>query len=728
MSHSLALISPATLHALGWALMHFLWEGAALAALYAAASAFCRTASARYILGVAVLAAMLVAPAITFTQLFPRAATADSFFAADFSSNVAPGANQAAAVSPARSLPNLSATIPQSGALLLFVELWFAGVVLLSLRTAGGFFAIERMRRRESKPVSALLLEKCRSLQRRLRLDRVVQFCECRRLDAPAVIGWFRPVVLLPLTALTGLSDEQLEAVIAHELAHIRRFDSFVNLFQIAAETLLFYHPAVWWVSKRTRDERENCCDDVAISVCGDAVGYARALTLMEEWRSAPSFAMAANRGSLAARVRRLLGLDSLSSGARSAGFAASFFCLAGALLAGNAFVGVAQNFFGFDGVPSSIRMNTAPPAAAPIAHVLNRATSRVLNNVASRVLAQVTESAQSTTYPAPQAASSSQSASSSSGSYIEQMKAAGYDNLTVEQLISLKVQGVTPEYVKQIHDLGLKPSVDELIGMKVQGISPEYIRDMRAADVNADMNHLIGMKVQGLTPEYVKQMKALGLEVDEDRLIGMKVQGITPEYVQAMRAAGADADIDRLIGMKVQGVTPDYVKQVHDLGLKPSVDELIGMKVQGISPEYIRDMRAAGVDAKIDHLIGMKVQGVTPDYVKQMKDLGIQPDSDELIGMKVQGVSPKYIRDMRDAGLSLSSDQLVGMKVQGVTPDYVKAMKATGLPDFKDDPDNYIGAKVNGITPEFVKQVQSRGFKDLDLDKIIALKNAGIF
>ena len=699
MSHSLALISPATLHALGWALMHFLWEGAALAALYAAASAFCRTASARYILGVAVLAAMLVAPAITFTQLFPRAATADSFFAADFSSNVALVANQAAAASSARNLPSLPATIPQSGALLLFVELWFAGVVLLSLRAAGGFFAIERMRRRESKPVSALLLEKCRSLQRRLRLDRVVQFCECRRLDAPAVIGWFRPVVLLPLTALTGLSDEQLEAVIAHELAHIRRFDSFVNLFQIAAETLLFYHPAVWWVSKRTRDERENCCDDVAISVCGDAVGYARALTLMEEWRSAPSFAMAANRGSLAARVRRLLGLENFSSGARSAGFAASFFCLAGALLAGNAFVGVAQNFFGFDGVPSSMCMNTAPPAAAPIAHVLNRATSRVLNNVASRVLAQAAESAQSAD-PAPQAASSSQSASSSSGSYIEQMKAAGYDNLSVEQLISLKVQGVTPEYVKQIHDLGLKPSVDELISMKVQGISPEYIRDMRAAGVNADMNHLIGMKVQGLTPEYVKQMKALGLEVDEDRLIGMKVQG----------------------------VTPDYVKQVHDLGLKPSVDELIGMKVQGISPDYIRDMRAAGVDAKIDHIIGMKVQGVTPDYVKQMKDLGIQPDSDELIGMKVQGVSPEYIRDMRAAGLSLSSDQLVGMKVQGVTPEYVKAMKATGLPDFKDDPDNYIGAKVNGITPEFVKQVQSRGFKDLDLDKIIALKNAGIF
>src|SRR5438874_11455604 len=84
--------------------------------------------------------------------------------------------------------------------------------------------------------------------------------------------------------------------IIAHELAHIRRLDGFVNLFQIGVETLLFYHPAVWWVSQRIRTEREHCCDDEAVAVSGDAVNYARALTLMEEWRTAPSLLMAANR------------------------------------------------------------------------------------------------------------------------------------------------------------------------------------------------------------------------------------------------------------------------------------------------------------------------------------------------------------------------------------------------------------------------------------------------
>lgn len=727
MSHFAALLSPAILHALGWALVHFLWEGLALAALFAGLSAFCRTASARYLLGIATLAVMMAAPVITFTQLLPGAGNSSVSLTADISSGAAIQRSVNASGSLAIGAPMRPAPAQQSGALLWFVEAWFVGVVFLSLRAAGGFLAIERMRRRESKPVSAVLLEKCHALQRRLRLDRIIRYCECRRLDAPAVIGWFRPVILLPLTALTGLSDEQLEAVIAHELAHIHRFDSFVNLFQVAAETLLFYHPAVWWVSKRIRNERENCCDDVAISVCGDAVNYARALTLMEEWRSAPTLAMAANRSPLATRVTRLLGIGKFSGGVRSAGFAASTFCLVGALLAGNAFVGVAQNFFGWDGVPQSAHLSSAVATAAavpaPPAPAIARAVIATSNVTAHRDLAPAPQRD-----PEPQALSGQSAAQSSSGSYIEDMKAAGFDNLTVEQLIALKTQGVTPEYVKAIHDLGLKPSVEELIGMKVQGISAEYIRDMRAAGVDVKMDHLIGMKVQGITPDYVKHVHDLGLQPSADELVAMKVQGISPQYIQDMRAAGVDAEIDQLIGMKVQGITPDYVKHIHDLGLKPGIDELVGMKVQGITPEYIRDMRAAGVDAKTDRLIGMKVQGITPEYVKAMHDLGIQPSADELVGMKVQGISPEYIRDMRAMSLNASIEQLVGMKVQGVTPEYVQALKKTGMQDFKDDPDNYIAAKVNGITPEFIQTVQSHGFKDLDLDKLIALKRAGIF
>jgi uncharacterized protein (TIGR03435 family) len=122
------------------------------------------------------------------------------------------------------------------------------------------------------------------------------------------VVGWLRPVVLLPIAAVAGLTPEQVHAILAHELAHVRRHDAFVNFGQTVAETLLFYHPAVWWISARIRVEREHCCDDVALAATGDAFAYASALAELESRRSIePTFALAATGGPLLRRVARLL-------------------------------------------------------------------------------------------------------------------------------------------------------------------------------------------------------------------------------------------------------------------------------------------------------------------------------------------------------------------------------------------------------------------------------------
>src|SRR5207302_2395764 len=118
------------------------------------------------------------------------------------------------------------------------------------------------------------------------------------------VVGWLRPAVLRPVSTLGGLSPGQLEAVLAHELAHVRRHDSLVSLLQAAVETLLFYHPAVWWASERVRAERELCCDDEAVAACGDALAYARALADLEALRPAPPrLALAATGGRLFDRI-----------------------------------------------------------------------------------------------------------------------------------------------------------------------------------------------------------------------------------------------------------------------------------------------------------------------------------------------------------------------------------------------------------------------------------------
>ncbi len=138
----------------------------------------------------------------------------------------------------------------------------------------------------------------------RLRVTRQVKLVESALVEVPAVIGWLRPVILLPASAMTGLTTEQLEAL----LAHVRRHDYLINLLQTVVETLLFYHPAVWWVSHRIRVEREHCCDDLAAGVCGDRLSYAQALVAMEELRAPKiGLAMSSSGGSLLTRVARLI-------------------------------------------------------------------------------------------------------------------------------------------------------------------------------------------------------------------------------------------------------------------------------------------------------------------------------------------------------------------------------------------------------------------------------------
>lgn len=659
MTHFAVPFSPVMVQSLGWALLHFVWQGAALAAALSVLMVCCRRASTRYALGVGAMILLVAAPVITFLVLLPRAHPSVGWTGAP--SAAATFIRAEATVGTASEAQAVLQSQPHPERLIWLVELWFVGVGLFSLRATGGFFLIARLRRRGIRPVSSELLEMCRMLQRRLGIERAVQFCETRLVAAPAVIGLFRPVVLLPVTALTGLSEAQLEAIIAHELAHICRFDSFVNFFQVAAETLLFYHPAVWWVSRRIRVERENCCDDEAIGVCGDAVGYARALTLLEERRSAPLLATGISTSPLAARVLRLLGLAEIRGGWRGAGLAMGLLCLAGVLLAGNGFWGVAK-------------ASAAPPRqVGQPASIQHLAGPAVRSQGIHQYTFARTEAAGTPLQAASQnAAPERQSAASSSGAkqgFIEQMRAAGLKDITVDQAIALKVQGVTPDYVRQMH--------------------------------------------------------ALGFSLDAEELIALRVQGITPQYVQEMRATGLKLTADQLVGMKVQGVTPGYVREMQEVGLEVDADTLVGMRVQGVTPEYVKEMRATGLKLNADQLVGMRVQGVTPEYVREMSGLGIQVDADTLVGMRVQGVTPEYVKEMRATGLKLTGDQLVAMRIQGVTPEYVKALQAAGLKNFAGD--DFIAAKIQGITPEFVEKARQHGFQNLSLDKLVQLKLAGV-
>src|SRR5271154_2256747 len=506
--------TPDVTRAVALAILHFLWQGVALAALASAAMALSRNAATRYAIAVAVLALMVAAPALTFAVLQQRATASAARGMDDHagSASIMASDSLAAKVS-AQGRPQRSSIPTSSDDLSLLVEVWLVGVALLSLRPAAGFFALQRLRRKQAAPVNEFVRARCLSLQKTLGLRRLIRYCESVELKAPAVLGWFRPVVFLPLCAVSGLSVDQLDAIVAHELAHIRRLDAFVNLFQIATETLLFYHPAVWWLSSRIRAERENCCDDVAIAVCGNAAAYARALASMAESHAAPSMAMAVNRGPLVARVTRILGAAKSQAGIRGASLFASALCLSVSLLAGHALFGANQT--------SAARPKPPAPAVAPASPTAPQSPDAVMVIHGSPTVPPAPPASASEMPPVPLPApvpeivaidDADQDApaqektlaaqTNPKSSYIESLKAAGLSNLDIDQIIALKIQGVTPEYVRSLITAGVKADADEIVAMKIQGITSGYLKSLSDAGVKVAVDEALAMKIQGISPD----------------------------------------------------------------------------------------------------------------------------------------------------------------------------------------------------------------------------------
>jgi GWxTD domain-containing protein len=300
-------------HALGWSLFDFCWQGAVVAILLACILALFsrRPPQHRYTAACCALVLMIALPAVTFAHLAARPQTAPRALADAAPEQIPPLPLRSSSRGRELWLDQAADAVVEAldRSVPWVVALWFAGVILLLGRMNLGLFAVRRLKLAAVQPAPIELRLRLLYLGRRLGIARPVAMFNSALVQAPAVVGWLRPAILLPIGCLAGLSPIQIEALLAHELAHIRRHDYLVNVFQSLAETLLFYHPAVWWVSKQIRTEREHCCDDLAVRMSGDSLAYAKALSFLEEHRSAvPAVALGANGGALAMRIKRLLG------------------------------------------------------------------------------------------------------------------------------------------------------------------------------------------------------------------------------------------------------------------------------------------------------------------------------------------------------------------------------------------------------------------------------------
>jgi beta-lactamase regulating signal transducer with metallopeptidase domain len=603
---------------LAWSLLHFLWQGALIAAVAAGLMFAFRRPATRYLLGLGALSLMFASFGVTFMVLNSPAAV-------DTAPAVAPAA--ALAMTPdvgsdPAAIARAAPTTESPREILWLAQGWLAGVFLLAVRLAFGLLVIEYLRRRNLVALPDALVARLHALQARLGLTRLIRYRECALVGAPAVIGFFRPIVLIPMRAITGLSTEQLEAVIAHELGHVKRFDVAVNFVQVIAETVFFFHPAVWWLNRRIRADREDCCDDIAVNAAGGRLGYAKALATMATWRDTPRFAMAATGGPLAARVSRLLGMTREPHQGRMAGAVTITLLAATATLACAISFGLvnpavaqpgqaAQNPAAQANPPSPDMpppVSPPPPPAAYAPVVAQTATpARAAQTAQTARPAPNAEPA-----PAPRPARTARTAAATEpggagASYLETMRKSGIE-FDVDQLVAMKIHGVTPEYIDAMRATGLKIDAESLIALRIHDVNPDFVASVRAQGFSPGADEIVAFRIHGITPEYVKSLRDLGISPDVDQVVALAIHRVTAEYVRQMRAAGFDPDTEGLIAMKIHGVTPELRKAFEAGGYELDVEQLVHAQVMGVTPEFIAKARSHGFDKlSFDQLIHLK-------------------------------------------------------------------------------------------------------------------------
>jgi bla regulator protein BlaR1 len=310
----LAIIIPEpVINALGWTIFHSLWQGMIVGLILLLIFKFRRDISpqARYLLGVFALAAIFISSLLTFFMAYhPASSPAEFVMNSSASISTLEGISERA---DGLSILN-PALLGWQQSLVRTFDLvsitWFIGVLLFTLRLAGGMLVIRGMRKQQVSPLPACWEQRLQLLAAKSGMKRAITFLLSQKVRVPTVIGILRPVVLIPAMIISGLPADQLESIIIHELAHIRRHDFLINIMQSIMEALFFYHPVVWIISENIRLEREKCCDDYSVKVCGQVSLYARALACLSELQitaGIPSLAFTGNKKNIVHRVERLI-------------------------------------------------------------------------------------------------------------------------------------------------------------------------------------------------------------------------------------------------------------------------------------------------------------------------------------------------------------------------------------------------------------------------------------
>jgi len=551
---------------------------------------------------------------------------------------------------------------------------WLTGMLAFAVYNLAGWAHARSIARSSIRPLTRPWMKRFRTLADRIGVDRRVDAFVSALVDVPTVVGWLRPVLLVPAASLTDLSAGELELVLIHELAHIRRHDILVNYLQTAVETVFFFHPAVWWLSHHARLEREHCCDDAVVRLTGDRIAYARALTEVEMMRSkAPALSMGADGGSLTARIRRLAGRG--ASHRRSGGYSLTGFLVLAVLaaLALPALTGAESDALADIARTDGESVIRGEWRTAGFGDELwlrfvvrsgdgNKRTSECKMTMSADKFVESSTGELTLVRDAGTFVLEGQRFPDTwrpctfvpNAEYARGLRELSYDFDGNDRLFSLAIHDISLDFAAGIADAGYEISLDKLVEFRIHGVTPTYVQDMASAGY-ADLtpSGIVEFRIHDVTPEYVREMAAIGYdELSQSKIVQFKIHGISAEYVREMAEIGYDElSASRIVEFSIHDISPEYVREMAESGyddLSPS--RIVEFSIHGVSPEFVRELVKEGyADLPASKLVAFRIHGVDAEYIRHLADEGYDDlTPSEIIETRIHGTRYRTGRSAR--------------------------------------------------------------------------------
>lgn len=538
------LIPDTILKAVCWTLLHSLWQGLLLALVAGVIMVMTKKASSalRYNLLCSLLLLFLATSGFTFYRQLHVTTPASPAINHIPVSNLAEAARNSdpqSAQNTVHTLQNGIDTLVQyfNAHASVVVVIWFIVFMARFVKVLSGLVYAQRVRHYLTNPAPAQWQHRLNALLQKLQISRSVSLLESAIIKIPTVVGVLKPVVLVPVGMLTHISPEQVESILLHELAHIRRQDYLFNLIQHLVDTLFFFNPALVWVSSLIRGERENCCDDIAINETRSRRQLISALVSFHEYtQTAKGFALqfAGKENQVVKRVKRIVHKrnHSLNAGER-------IVLMSSILVLSAAFI-----------TTRSSRPEPSPATAKTSIYPTTTKPAPTADDVHAKPPVQKTKPAVTkpiTPEPARQDTTPHTDTTDP------------FAHISVDKLIECKEHGVTPEFITSLKKMGYKDvTPDDAIRLVDHGVSLEFITDLKALGyTDISLNRAVEAVDHGVNAAFIKRIRQLGFtDLGLSKAIELVDHGVTSDFIAAwQKRTGTHLDLNDYIKLRDAGI-----------------------------------------------------------------------------------------------------------------------------------------------------------------------------